>query len=45
MNAENKKRCLFREHVYSPDFMIKFNPSKFPLLAKEFKLSREQSQL
>ena len=45
INVDSKKRCLFREHVYSPDFMIKFNPSKFPLLAKEFKLTREQSQL
>ena len=28
-NVDGKKRCLFREHVYSPDFLVKFNPSKF----------------
>ena len=45
INVEGKKRCLFREHVYSPDFLIKFNPTKFPQLAKEFKLTKEQSSL
>ena len=44
MNVEGKKRCLFREHVYSPDFSIKFNPSKFQQLAKEFKLSKSQAE-
>lgn len=45
INIDGKKRCLFREHVYSPDFLIKFNPSKFPQLAKEFKLTNQQSSL
>ncbi len=45
MNVDGKKRCLFREHVYSPDFSIKFNPSKFPQLAREFKLSKDQAKL
>ena len=44
-NIDGKKRCLFREHVYSPDFLLKFDPSKFPLLAREFKLAKDQSSL
>lgn len=45
INAEGKKRCLFREHVYSADFLIRFNPSKVPILAKEMKLTQEQAKL
>lgn len=45
LNIDGKKRCLFREHVYSPDFSIRFNPSKFPQLAREFKLTKDQAAL
>ena len=45
LNIDGKKRCLFREHIYSPDFLIVFNPSKFPQLAREFKLAKDQASL
>lgn len=45
INVDGKKRCLFREHVYSPDFLVRFNPNKFQQLAKEFKLSKDQVSL
>lgn len=41
VNVDGKRRSLFREHVYSPDFLVKFNPSKFPLLAREFKITKD----
>lgn len=44
VNIDNKTRCLFREHIYSPDFKIQFNPSKNAILAKEFKLTKQQAQ-
>ena len=44
INVDNKSRCLFRDHVYSPDFKIQFDPSKCTILAREFKLTKEQAQ-
>ena len=41
---ENKKRILLREHIYSPDFMVQFNPKASRLLCKEFKLTLQQAQ-
>lgn len=38
LTVEGKSRSLFREHVYSPDFILQFSPSKFIDLAKEFKI-------
>lgn len=34
----NKKRSLFREHKYSPDFSIRFIPEAAGVLCKEFKV-------
>lgn len=45
VNSDGKKRCLFRDHVYTPDFMIEFNPAKNKLLAREFKLTDKESML
>ena len=41
---DGKSRSLFREHVYSPDFKIQFNPTKYADLAKEFKVSFDEAQ-
>lgn len=41
INVDGKKRCLFRDHIYTPDFVIEFNPSKYILLAREFKLTND----
>lgn len=45
MNADNKQRCLFRTHIYSPDFKITICPNKSKTLCKELKLTYEQSLL
>lgn len=37
-DVSNKDRCLFRDHVYTPDFIISFNPSTHLALAKELKI-------
>lgn len=42
--VDGKSRSLFREHIYSPDFIITFNPSKFLDLAKEFKVFAENAK-
>lgn len=39
--VDGKQRCLFRDHVYSPDFVITFNPDQLDL-AKEFKTNQSQ---
>ena len=38
MDFQNKQRCLFREHIYTPDFIIQFDPRIQPALTKEFKV-------
>lgn len=35
-DRKGKERCLFREHVYSPDFLININP-KYEEFVDEFK--------
>ena len=40
----NKSRTLLREHIYSPDFCITFDPRKFQTLCKYFKMSFNDSQ-
>lgn len=41
INVFNKSKTLFREHAYSTDFLIKFNPNKYKDLAAEFKVSQD----
>ncbi len=43
-NAAGKQRTLLREHVYSPDFEVMFNPTNFKKLAEELHLSEEQAK-
>lgn len=38
MDFQNKQRCLFREHIYTPDFIVQFDPRIQPTLTKEFKV-------
>ena len=40
----NKSRSLLRDHVYSPDFCITFDPRAFQMLCKYFKISLADSQ-
>lgn len=42
LDFQGKKRSLLKQHVYSPDFCIIFDPSAFPLLAKQFKIPYDQ---
>lgn len=44
LTVDGKSRCLFREHVYSPDFTLTFEPNKYLALAKEFKVTQQQLQ-
>ena len=41
---DKKDRTLFREHIYSPDFIVEFDPRSSQTLCKAFKLSYEDSQ-
>ena len=41
---KGKSRSLLREHVYSPDFKITFNPKSYQTLVKEFKLPHKALQ-
>lgn len=43
IDVNGKKASLFRDHYYSPDFVISFDPTKYKTLAKEFKV--QQSDL
>ena len=45
LDFQGKKKSLLRDHVYSPDFCIIFDPGAFPLLAKQFKIPYEQMSL
>ena len=45
VNIDNKQRCLFRSHIYSPDFKVTICPNKSKALCKELKLTYQQSQL
>ena len=38
LDFQGKKRSLLQQHIYSPDFCIKFIPGAFPVLAKQFKV-------
>lgn len=40
-----KQQVLLREHVYSPDFMVQFNPRASQLLCKQFKVPYESMNL
>lgn len=42
VDIDGKKRSLYREHRYSPDFMLTFNPNQYRNLSKEFKIRQEQ---
>ena len=44
VNFDKKKRVLLRDHIYSPDFCIKFIPKASRILCKAFKLSLQDSQ-
>ena len=45
VDAIGKKRSLFRQHVYSPDFCIIFDPRSSQALCKQFKTTYEQASL
>lgn len=38
----NKQKTLFREHIYTPDWVLDFSPSSQLELAKEFKVPYEE---
>lgn len=38
IDVNGKSSSLFRDHVYSPDFLVTFDPNKTKNLAKEFKV-------
>lgn len=38
VNSQGKKRSLFREHVYTPDFIVKFRPGVSEQLDVQFKV-------
>jgi len=38
IDCSGKNRCMFREHIYTPDFIIWFDPVRQQGLAKEFKI-------
>ena len=44
INWKGQSRSLLREHIYSPDFKIMFNPQSYQILAKEFKLPHKALQ-
>lgn len=45
LDFQGKSKTLLREHVYSPDFCIKFDPGSFPALVKQFKTPYDQMHL
>lgn len=45
LDFQGKKKSLLRDHVYSPDFIVKFDPGAFQALAKQFKVPYEQMHL
>lgn len=42
VNSRGKKRSLFREHIYTPDFIVKFKPGAFEQLDLWFKVPFDQ---
>lgn len=42
IDITGKSKTLYREHSYTTDFCIEFNPNKQLALAKEFKISYDQ---
>ena len=45
LDFQGKKKSLLRDHIYSPDFCIIFDPGAFPILAKQFKIPYAQMSL
>src|SRR5574344_1690629 len=41
IDTKHKSRCLFREHVYSPDFTLDVDVTKFPSLLDCFKVGKD----
>ena len=41
VDVDGKKRCLFRDHVYTADFCVLLDPSRSRALAKEFKVRQQ----
>ena len=42
VDVEGKQRTLYREHQYSPDFVVELNPNANIALSKEFKIRYDQ---
>jgi len=42
VDADGKTRCLFRDHVYTPDFLVALGPSAGTALLKEFRVRAPQ---
>jgi len=42
VDVEGKQRTLYREHKYSPDFVVELCPSADVALSKEFKIQYSQ---
>lgn len=42
---KNRTRMLFREHIYSPDFIIRMAPGHFEALDKQFKIPYDKMNL
>ena len=38
VDVDGKTKCLFRDHVYSPDFLVSFDPNAQKQLAREFRV-------
>lgn len=42
VSVEGKNKCLFRQHIYTADFKLFFNPKNNKELSKEFKVNLEK---
>ena len=42
VDVYGKQRTLFKEHIYSPDFVLMFDPKRSLELSKEFKVTQSQ---
>lgn len=42
VDVYGKQRTLFQEHIYSPDFVLMFNPKRSLELSKELKVTQSQ---
>lgn len=36
---------MFREHIYTPDFVVSFDPRAWPALSREFKVQLSDANL